>query len=66
MSSRVDGHARADYTLERGMWRAVCKGCGWWTTDGSRRRAAARFRGHHREVIAAQPRVVVDLRVTST
>jgi hypothetical protein len=37
---------RADYILERGMWRAICRECGWQTSDAQRRQAATLFRAH--------------------
>ena len=49
-------HIRASYLLERGMWRATCRDCGWHTEDVDRRRAASRFRLHHLEAIE-----VIDL-----
>jgi hypothetical protein len=56
MSERDDGragpvrHVRANYTLERGSWRATCRDCAWHTSDPNRRRAAAMFRLHHAHV----------------
>lgn len=41
---------RADYTLERGIWRATCRVCGHTVTDQVRRRAASAFRVHIREL----------------
>lgn len=41
---------RADYILEHGVWRAVCRLCDFEITDEDRRRAASQFRLHIREV----------------
>jgi hypothetical protein len=43
-------HLRATYTFELGTWIATCRACGWRLSDANRRRAAARFRLHHKEV----------------
>ena len=40
--------ARASYTLERGVWTATCRVCGYTTRDVSRGRAAAAFLVHIR------------------
>jgi hypothetical protein len=37
---------RADYILERGLWRVSCRVCGWKAVDADRRRLASRFRFH--------------------
>lgn len=37
---------RADYILERGVWRVSCRVCGWKATDPERRKLASRFRFH--------------------
>ena len=50
---------RASYILERGLWRATCRACGWQVSDEQRRRACAMFRSH----ITAQRERVIDLRV---
>jgi hypothetical protein len=50
---------RADYILERGIWRASCRLCDYRTTDPSRRRAAADFRNHIRDTSER----LLDLRV---
>jgi len=56
------GHHRANYILERGSWKAVCRGCRWSVQDTDRRRAAALFRSHHREMNEAAGLVeVVDI-----
>lgn len=52
---------RAEYILERGIWRATCKVCGWGTSDPARRQAAALFRQHW-HTARAQARVTIDLR----
>jgi hypothetical protein len=41
-------HARASYTLERGVWTATCRICGYTTRDVSRGRAAGAFLVHIR------------------
>lgn len=43
--SRGQGH-RASYILERGVWCATCRVCGWRTSDPQRRQAATLFRLH--------------------
>jgi hypothetical protein len=40
--------ARATYTLERGIWAATCRVCGFTTKDPNRSRAAAAFLAHIR------------------
>jgi hypothetical protein len=44
-------HLRATYTFELGTWIATCRACGWRLSDPSRRRAAARFRLHHKDLV---------------
>ena len=44
---------RADYTLERGVWHATCKACGFRVTDATRQRAAGAYREHIRDTRAA-------------
>ena len=62
----VDGHKRADYILERGMWRAVCRACRYSVQNPDRQRASILFRGHYRAVLAAAPTAeIVDLRTDS-
>jgi hypothetical protein len=41
-------HARASYTLERGVWTATCRICGYTTRDAIRGRAAGAFLVHIR------------------
>lgn len=57
------GHTahRANYTLERGMWRATCRKCGFTLTDVSRQRAMSLYRAHIRETGSADERVAIDL-----
>lgn len=43
----ADRH-RADYILERGVWRARCRLCSWEVSDPTRRQAASLFRQHIR------------------
>jgi hypothetical protein len=43
-------HLRASYTFELGTWIATCRACGWRLSDPNRRRAAARFRLHHKDL----------------
>ena len=66
----VDGaenHRRADYILERGMWKASCRACRWTVENADRQRAAVMFRAHHRDVLKTQKAqrapVIVELRV---
>jgi hypothetical protein len=42
-------HLRATYSFELGTWKATCRACGWQVSDPNRRRAAARFRLHHKD-----------------
>jgi hypothetical protein len=37
---------RAAYVLERGIWRATCRECGFQVSDAQRRQAATQFRMH--------------------
>jgi hypothetical protein len=37
---------RASYILERGMWNATCRGCGWQTSSPKRQLTASVFRLH--------------------
>jgi hypothetical protein len=37
---------RGIYTLERGVWQATCRECGWGVAHVDRRRAATQFRTH--------------------
>jgi len=39
---------RASYTLERGVWSATCRTCGYSVKDSSRSRAATWFLAHIR------------------
>jgi hypothetical protein len=39
---------RATYFLERGVWRARCRVCGYETFDANRQMAASSFRHHIR------------------
>lgn len=57
------GHTahRANYTLERGMWRATCRKCGFTLTDVSRQRAMSLYRAHIRETSNAGEPVAVGL-----
>jgi hypothetical protein len=41
---------RASYTLERGVWSATCRICGFTAKDKSRSRAATWFLAHIRSV----------------
>jgi hypothetical protein len=43
-------HLRATYSFELGTWKATCRACGWQISDANRRRAAARFRLHHKNL----------------
>ena len=49
---------RADYILERGVWKATCRECGWKVADTHRRQAATQFRVHIQDMRNA----VIDLR----
>ena len=40
---------RATYILERGVWYATCRACGWNTSDVLRRRARSSFLIHIQE-----------------
>ena len=40
---------RADYILEHGVWRGICRFCAFEVTDEDRRRATSKFRLHIRE-----------------
>lgn len=53
---------RAEYILERGIWRATCKVCGWATSDPARRQAAALFRQHWHSARTAARELTIDLR----
>ena len=65
--SNVDGHKRADYILERGMWKAVCRDCRFTVEHADRQRASILFRGHRREILNAAPSApIVDLRTESS
>ena len=44
---------RADYTLERGVWHATCKACGFQVSDMTRQRAAGAYREHIRDTRAS-------------
>ena len=44
---------RADYTLERGVWHATCKACGFRVSDVTRQRAAGAYREHIKVARAA-------------
>jgi hypothetical protein len=48
---------RADYLLDRGVWYAKCRCCGFQVAHDARRRAAAEFRLHIRDMRAG----VIDL-----
>lgn len=54
LASAADGdpsnHLRATYSFELGTWKATCRACGWQISDANRRRAAARFRLHHKNL----------------
>lgn len=59
---------RANYTLERGVWHATCKLCGYQVSDFTRQRAAASYREHIREERLSSPQLsqfVIDLTDTS-
>ena len=59
----IDSHKRADYILERGMWKAVCRGCRFTVEHADRQRASILFRSHPREVLNAAPSApILDLR----
>lgn len=63
----AENHRRADYILERGMWKASCRACRWTVENADRQRAAVMFRAHHREMLkilkAPKAPVIVELRV---
>ena len=63
MTTERRGHTahRASYTLERGVWHATCQSCGHTVSDMNRRRAAATFRIHIREVAASDATLRIDL-----
>ena len=52
MSRTVDQEPRGAarhhgaYILERGVWHATCKACGWHVEDPDRRQVATLFRSH--------------------
>jgi hypothetical protein len=46
----VVNHRRADYVLEKGMWKAVCRGCRWSVESFDRQRASALFRAHRKKM----------------
>ncbi len=46
----------ANYILERGVWKATCRACGWQASDEVRRQAALLFRSHIRSAAAEQGR----------
>ena len=48
---------RADYTLERGIWHATCKACGYRVSDVTRQRAAGAYREHIKGERAARSAV---------
>ena len=55
---------RANYTLERGVWFATCKLCGFQVSDPVRQRAATIYREHIKEERLAVPVVgtfVIDV-----
>jgi hypothetical protein len=52
---------RANYTLEIGIWHATCRTCGYTVADPLRRRAAAIFRYHIRDIREADEADLVDL-----
>lgn len=63
---RMQGVHRADYMLERGVWRATCRVCGYSITDPVRRRAMSAYRSHIRESSGferdSDQKVTIDLR----
>ena len=50
-SKYTDRH-RAQYILERGVWKARCRLCAWETEDPTHRQAMVLFRSHIREARA--------------
>ena len=60
----ADTHKRADYILERGMWRAACRDCRYSVQHADRQRASILFRSHQRQVRLDREHnaEVVDLR----
>ncbi len=60
---------RADYVLDRGVWRATCRVCGLKLSDADRRQVASQFRQHIRDQAAISParrEPVIDLRTRNT
>jgi hypothetical protein len=60
---------RADYVLDRGMWRATCRACGLKLSDPDRRQVASQFRQHIRDQVpvrSARREPVIDLRTRNT
>jgi hypothetical protein len=51
-SSKYADRHRAEYLLERGVWKARCRLCAWETADPMRRQAMALFRLHIKEAKA--------------
>jgi hypothetical protein len=57
---------RASYTLERGVWIATCRSCGWRARDEQRRQAATLFRQHITDMRELPVATVIDLTDDST
>lgn len=55
---------RANYTLEMGTWHATCKECGFRVSDADRRRAAAVYREHIKEMNQSVPGPGLELDLT--
>jgi hypothetical protein len=51
-SSKYADRHRAEYLLERGVWKARCRLCAWETADPMRRQAMALFRTHIKQAKA--------------
>ena len=63
----IESHKRADYILERGMWKAVCRGCRFSVEHADRQRASILFRSHHRRFLDAESdAAILDLRAEPT
>jgi hypothetical protein len=64
-----DAAHRADYVLDRGVWKATCRVCGFKLSDPDRRQVASQFRQHIRDrapVRSGHDEPVIDLRTRST